>query len=89
MTIHKNADQWYFTYNTTSVPFTFSVGDLSGSEMKTEIHELAAGFVGVVLQSIDGSYVPIADTRACKSRKAAERRARKLALDIVKNGYSG
>ena len=56
--------------------------------MTTKISELAAGWVGTVFTHVDGKAIAVADTRPCKSYEAAERKARKLALSIVKNGYS-
>jgi hypothetical protein len=56
--------------------------------MKTKIVEQAAGFVGTVLVVVDGTEIPVADTKAFKKYEKAARAVNKLAVDVVKNGVT-
>jgi hypothetical protein len=80
----------YITNGSTITFNTTWVGPIKekDKDMITKISELAAGWVGTVFTHVDGKAIAVADTRPCKSYEAAERKARKLALSIVKNGYS-
>jgi hypothetical protein len=70
-----------------SVTFTYNInmdGDIS--DMTTSVYRLAAGYVGVVITKIDGSSVPLADTKPRKTEEDARKAAKKLAEKIARRG---
>jgi hypothetical protein len=74
----------FHTTNTTSTAYLPKGKD----NMKTKIVEQAAGFVGTVLVVVDGTEIPVADTKAFKTHEKAVKAVNKLAVDVVKNGVS-
>jgi hypothetical protein len=53
-------------------------------DMKTKVVEQAAGFVGTVLVSVNGNDVPVADTKAYKTKEKAEKAVQRLAIEHAK-----
>jgi hypothetical protein len=86
-----NSNTFYYTgpgvINDGPITFTYNInmdGDIS--DMTTSVYRLAAGYVGVVITKIDGSNVPLADTKPRKTEEDARKAAKKLAEKIARRG---